>query len=152
MPPATNPTVIVRRARPGDRPGVERLLAAEQLPLAGVERHFSSFLVAVTSGGIIGAVGLERYGDDALLRSAVVAPEARSRGIGALLAMRILDDARANGVKRAYLLTTTAAEWFERYGFRRIERSGIPAALAASDELSGACPDSAVCMEKILGP
>lgn len=144
-------TIIVRRARPEDRPRVDELLAAERLPLAGVADHFENYLVAVTAQGLVGAVGLERYGDVALLRSAVVTPEARGRGVGALLATRVLQEAAAKGVRRVFLLTTTAAAYFEALGFRRTARDQVPAALSASEELSGACPDSAVLMVRDLG-
>lgn len=142
----SHPTIVVRRARPEDRARVEALLAAENLPLAGVAEHFGSFLIAVTAQSIAGAIGLERYGEDALLRSAVVAKEARGRGVGALLAARLLHDAAAAGVRRVFLLTTTAEPWFARIGFRPVPRTELPAALSASAELRGACPDTAVAM------
>ena len=147
---STHSTIIVRRARAEDRPRVEELLASEQLPLAGLADHFGAYLVAVTAQGLAGAIGLERYGDYALLRSAVVAPEARGRGVGALLTARLLQEARTRGVKHVYLLTTTAADYFERLGFRRIPRTELPAELVASEELSGACPDSAISMTRDL--
>jgi amino-acid N-acetyltransferase len=147
---APHSTIIVRRARPEDRPRVDELLASEQLPLAGVGDHFANYLVAVTAQGLVGVIGLERYGDVGLLRSAVVAAGSRARGVGALLAMRVLQDAGSHGVRRVYLLTTTAAEWFERLGFRRIARDEMPAALAASEELRGACPDTAIGMVRDL--
>lgn len=142
----SHPTIVVRRARPEDRARVEALLAAENLPLDGVAEHFAGFLIAVTAQSIAGAIGLERYGEDALLRSAVVAKEARGRGVGALLTARLLSDAAAAGVRRVFLLTTTAEPWFARIGFRPVARAELPAALAASAELRGACPATAVAM------
>ncbi|HET7600112.1 MAG TPA: hypothetical protein VFK09_07450, partial [Gemmatimonadales bacterium] len=50
----------------------------------------------------------------------------------------------------AYLLTTTADRWFRRLGFVPVERSALPAALAGSEELKGACPASAVAMHRAL--
>jgi N-acetylglutamate synthase-like GNAT family acetyltransferase len=45
------------------------LLRDSDLPLAGVEEHFDSFLVARTDeGALAGCVGLETYGDVGLLR------------------------------------------------------------------------------------
>jgi amino-acid N-acetyltransferase len=142
----TQSTIIVRRARAEDRARVEELLQSERLPLEGVADHFENYLIAVTAQGVAGAIGLERYGDYALLRSAVVAPEARGRGVGELLTARVLQEATVRGTRHVYLLTTTAADWFERFGFRRIPRNELPAELNASAELSGACPDTAVCM------
>lgn len=147
---ATHTTIIVRRARPDDRPRVDELLASERLPLEGVGDHFANYLVAVTAEGLVGVIGLERYGDVGLLRSAVVAPPARARGVGALLAERLMQEAAARGTKHVYLITTTAAAYFERLGFRRVPREQLPAELAASAELRGACPDDAICMMRDL--
>lgn len=146
----TLPTVVVRRARPEDLPRIEALLAAERLPLEGVREHLEGFLCAVTAGGLIGAIGMELHGEAALLRSAVVEPGSRRRGIAALLTLRLVEDARRRGARAVYLLTETATGYFERAGFRRVAREEIPAALHASAEFRGACPDTAVCMVKPL--
>jgi amino-acid N-acetyltransferase len=148
----TRPTVAIRRARPGDQPHVERLLAAAGLPVEGVADHFGHYLVAVTARGVVGAIGLETYGAYGLLRSAVVEPGSQGRGIGDLLTIRVLEDARARGMRAVYLLTTTAAAYFERFRFRRVERASLPAELGASAELRGACPESAVAMALELAP
>jgi len=146
MTPGTYATVIVRRARPDDRAAVERLLESAQLPLAGVADHFANFLVAVSASGIVGAAGLERYGEFALLRSCVVAEASRGRGIGVLLTMRLLEGALSSGVRRVYLVTTTAQAWFERLGFKVVPREQALADVGGSAELKGACPDTATCM------
>jgi N-acetylglutamate synthase-like GNAT family acetyltransferase len=62
----------------------------------------------------------------------------------------LLADARARGIHDIYLLTTTAEAWFPRFGFVRIARAAVPAALHASEEFRGACPDSAVVMHTAL--
>ncbi len=98
----------------------------------------------VREDGVIAAVaGLERFGDAALLRSVAVDPHARTRGLGlAVVADRIVA-ARHAGLPAVHLLTTTAADYFARLGFVRIDRGALPAALSGSPELTGACPASA---------
>ncbi len=59
-----------------------------------------------------------------------------------------LDAVRA--LLASVLLTTTAEDWFPRFGFVRIARDAVPAALHASAELRGACPASAAVMQKPL--
>lgn len=145
-------TVIVRRARPENLQAVERLLATARLPLEGLREHFGDFLVAVTAGGVVGAIGLERYGRYGLLRSAVVAEGAQGRGIGGLLTHRLLEQARSHELEAVYLLTTTAAAYFARFGFRPIGRDQLPAELSPSAELRGACPESATAMVFEPGP
>jgi amino-acid N-acetyltransferase len=145
-----NVTVVIRPARPTDLAGVEKLLGSAGLPLAGVPDHLGRYLIATTAGGIVGTVGVEAYPPVGLLRSAAVSDAQRGRGIGALLVMRAVERARGEGLRALYLLTTTAADWFPRYGFRRVERTALPVELNASEELKGACPDTAVCMELVL--
>ena len=72
----------IRRAAKSDLPAVEKLLAASDLPTDGVRDNFSSFVVADDNGAIAGAIGLEKYGSFALLRSAVVSPDHRGNGVG----------------------------------------------------------------------
>src|SRR5262245_43167980 len=107
----------IAAAGPGDLPAVLGLLDDAGLPRAGVTTNFAQFLVARAGQEIVGAVGLERYGTGALLRSLVVAPSHRARGLGATLARHALEVARANGIERVFLLTITAVEFFRRLGF-----------------------------------
>ncbi|MBV9947898.1 MAG: GNAT family N-acetyltransferase, partial [Myxococcales bacterium] len=46
------------------------------------------------------------------------------------------------------LLTTTADSFFPRFGFQHIAREDVPPELRASRELQGACPASAIVMER----
>jgi amino-acid N-acetyltransferase len=121
-------------------------LAGAGLPTAGFAEHFATALVARDEGRLVGCVALELYGDEALLRSLVVDRAARGRGLGEQLSAAALELARQRGARRVWLLTTTAERFFPRFGFRRVERSAVPAALQASAELRGACPASAVAM------
>lgn len=140
----------VRAATGRDYAAVIGLLEAASLPTNGVPPGLDGFLVAERGGWIVGAIGLERYGEAALLRSAVVEPEARGTGLGAALVERLLDAARAAGVREVFLLTTTAEGYFPRFGFGPIAREEVPAAVRASVEFRGACPASAAVMRTLL--
>jgi amino-acid N-acetyltransferase len=142
---------MIRGAEPRDRAGVEALLAGAGLPTEGVDEHLHSFFVEDDGGRLVGAVGLELYGERALLRSVVVAVSARGTGLGSTLTRRALDEARARGVRTVYLLTTTAEAFFPRFGFERTSREEIPEAVQASPELRGACPGTAVAMRLKIG-
>ena len=80
-----------------------------------------------------------------------VAPERRGEGLGQRLTAAALELAREHGVHDVYLLTTTAGDFFPRFGFTPIARNQMAPALAASEELRGACPASAVAMRARLG-
>jgi len=140
----------IRRARPGDAGEIEELLKASGLPVAGASAHIEHFFVAVEGNALAGVIGLEVYGKDGLLRSLAVRGTDRSKGIGSSLYVRLVDEARTLGVKRLVLLTTTAEEYFRTRGFRSVGRDSITGALRESAEFTGACPDSAICMEIIL--
>jgi amino-acid N-acetyltransferase len=140
--------VRLRPASESDYDRVASLLGAAGLPLAGVPRDLAGFEVAERDGRLVGAIALERYGDEGLLRSAVVDPAERGGGIGAALVDRMLDVARERRLRAIYLLTTTAEQWFPRFGFGRVERADVPDAVRASLEFREACPASAVVMRR----
>ena len=138
----------IREATTRDLDAVESLLSANDLPLDGVKENFSSFVVAEDNGEIAGAIGLEKFGSVALLRSAVVSPEYRGSGVGRRLVEQLLERASDEGIEELFLLTTTAEKYFPRFGFSSTSRSAVPAVVKTSAEFQGACPDSAVVMTR----
>ena len=138
----------IRAATSQDLNAVEDLLSASNLPLDGVKDNFSSFVVADDQNGIVGAIGLEKFGSVALLRSAVVSPAYRGSGVGSKLVEKVLERAEEDGIEELFLLTTSAENYFPRFGFTRTTRSAVPLAVRASAEFQGACPDSAAVMTR----
>ena len=137
---------MIRQAERPDLPAVLTLLAEAKLPTEGVAEHFQSFFLADHGGRIVACAGLELLGDAALLRSLVVAPDARGTQLGAAVLRRALHEAhdRREGV---YALTTTAEAYLSRFGFERVARESLPAQLFESRELQDACPSSAAVMK-----
>lgn len=150
------PDFTLRAAGAADWPAVQALLQAHGLPTAGAREHLATFLLAVAGGELVGCAGAEVHGgqgDLALLRSVAVAPGLQGQGIGQALVQRLLHEATRRGIRRVALLTTSAADWFTRFGFGRVDEAEAPAlrrALAASAELQGACPASATLMALTL--
>lgn len=142
----SSPEISLRQAGPADWPAISALLSALQLPLDGAREHLAHFLLAHQGGELVGCAGIERHGDIGLLRSVAVAPGLQRQGLGRRLLAPLLAEARQRGLRQVYLLTTTAADYFARLGFTRVERAALPAALQASAELRGACPASATAM------
>jgi amino-acid N-acetyltransferase len=61
------------------------------------------------------------------------------------------DQARQAGIERLFLLTTMAAGFFARLGYRQIERAEVPVAIRhSSAEFEELCPSPARCMAKGL--
>ena len=145
-------SVTVRPARREDLEHVIVLLQEASLPVLGVAEHLHHFLVAERSGDVVGSIGLEAYKDTALLRSAVVSRREQRKGIGAQLYDALIVYARALRVKRILLLTNTAAAYFERRGFKKIDRQSVTGPVTSSVEFTGACPAHAACMQLLLDP
>jgi amino-acid N-acetyltransferase len=142
--------ITLRPASKKDLGKVRELLTAARLPLDGVSDCIDKFIVAESDGSMVGSIGLERYGDYALLRSAAVAESYRGKGVGHKLVDALLARAASDGVKTMYLLTTTADAWFPEFGFATIDRSWVPDAVMVSREFKGACPATATVMRKNL--
>ena len=136
----------IRRATTGDTDAIVTLVRDADLAVPGVVEHLDTFLVAERDRRAVGAIGLEIRGTDALLRSAVVAPDARGSGIGTSLVNAVLDLARREGVNTLYLLTTSAQGYWVRQGFAVVSRDAVPDAVKRSEEFIGACPASAAAM------
>ncbi len=143
-------STVIRPARRADYGAIAALLRDAGLPLAGVEEHLETFLVAEDSGGIAGAAGLEVYGDVALLRSVVVAVARRGRRLGQALVAAAVAQAQRRGVRELALLTAGAAPFFARLGFQEVPREGLDPRLFASAELGSACCAFAVAMHRRL--
>ena len=145
-------TFIIRSASPRDLPAVKFLLTASNLPLDGLEEQFGeAYAVAVAGDEVVGAEGIEVYERSGLLRSAVVHPDWRGRGVGDALTRDRLEWARRAGLERVYLLTTTAESYFPRFGFTRVDRAEAPSEIRESREFASACPASAAFMAVDLG-
>jgi amino-acid N-acetyltransferase len=140
----------VGRATSADLLAVRALLEHHGLPLAGVDEHVDTMIVARDESRIVGAAALELYADGALLRSVAVHPSAQGHRIGHRLTEAALDLAKARGVEEVFLLTTTAEGFFPRFGFQPIARAEVPASVQTSVEFRSACPASAVVMHKRL--
>ncbi|HLV97050.1 MAG TPA: arsenic resistance N-acetyltransferase ArsN2 [Ktedonobacterales bacterium] len=142
---------MIRQATPHDWPQIAPLLTTADLPLDGAEEHLSEFFLAFRGNALIGSAGLERYGDIALLRSVAVAPSERGQRLGQTLVQRALAEVASQGVRQVVLLTTTASDFFPRFGFHVINRTEVPLAAQASVEFQEACPTSATIMSLMLG-
>ncbi len=94
---------------------------------------YADFLVLHNENGFVGCVGLEVYGEAAILRSLAVMKSARGVGYGWLLADTAVTLARYRGVKRIYLLTSDASDFFAaKLGFRVVDISTVSHAVANS--------------------
>lgn len=141
-------------ATAADRPLIRALLTEARLPVADLDAapQPTFWVVRDDSGRPVGAIGLERHGDAALLRSLVVTPGQRLHGLGRTLVRTVEQHAQATGIARLVLLTETAETFFRRLDYAAIDRDRAPPAVASSAEFRTLCPSTAVCMTKRLSP
>jgi amino-acid N-acetyltransferase len=137
-----NPTF--RSAQERDWDAIAGLLQSASLPLDGAQEHLTNFVLAYDGEQLAGVAGMECYGDVGLLRSVAVANP--RQGLGQRLVQRVLQRAAQQGMQQIVLLTTTAADYFPRFGFQVISRADAPTAAYQSVEFQGACPDSSTVM------
>lgn len=138
------------RARPL-RTTVAALLDAADLPSADLtDWHMEHFFFCGNPEAPNGLVGMELCGASALLRSLVVEPDTRATGLGSALVEHAEAHARAHGAKAMYLLTTTAAGFFEHRGYAVAARDSAPAEIRATREFADICPASSAFMVKHL--
>ncbi len=123
----------VMPARRGDLDDIRALVARAGLREQIDDDDFPSFFCLRNEAGLASVVALEVYDDEAILRSLAVAPEWRGGGYGWLLADTAINHARYRGVRRIYLLTEIASDFFAaKHGFRVVDRSTVSPAVAAS--------------------
>lgn len=142
------PDVRIDKATADDSGAIAEFLERANLPIDGLPSHLPTTFVARRNGRLVGTVALELYPDGALLRSVAVDASLRGHGLGHRLVEAAITDAEARGVRAIYLLTTTAEQFFPRFGFVRITRDEVPASVRSSVEFTAACPASATVMRR----
>ena len=142
--------IHLRAATSDDLPAMAALLAAEGLPQAGVAEGITHFQVLDDGQGVVAAAGIEAHGSSALLRSVVVAPAHRGRGLARRLTEHMLQHARGLGLESMYLLTMDADEDFAGLGFTPVSRDDAPLEILHCQQIRELCPDTAVLMRKAV--
>lgn len=139
----------LRQAGTEDWELIKALLIESDLPVDDLcVNKLDGFLVAEDGPELVGLIGLQLYGAIGLLRSLVVAREARRLGLGGKLIGALESAAEAAGVTELWLLTIDAENFFERHGFEIMARDEAPASIQQTEEFSDLCPGTAFLMRK----
>lgn len=139
----------LRQAQPTDWQTVKRLLAESGLPTEDLgPGQLDGFLVAEDGDEIVGLIGLEVFGTTGLLRSLVVASDARRAGLGGKLVGSLESAAQTAGIEALWLLTIDAEKFFQRQGFTIVDRDYVPDSIRQTEEFGDLCPDTAYLMMK----
>lgn len=129
----------------GSDPLLRQALADASLPTEDLLEPNRRFFKATSQNGdLLGFSGVELCDGCVLLRSVVVLPGQRQSGLGKVLVEKTLQ--MVGNPENVFLVTKSAAPFFERLGFIEVPRGAVPASILATRQLSSICPASATVM------
>lgn len=136
-------------ASPDQFPNAIELISTSGLPVDDISSGTQLFVME-DSDEVIGTVAVEYNFNDALLRSLSVKENKRGHGVGQQLVDFIEDYVKKQGVLTIYLLTTTAAAFFQNRDYTIVPRETAPDFIQTTSEFRSVCPSTAVFMKKKL--
>jgi len=124
---------VLRRARVPDVPVMQKIInfyagRDEMLPrsLNELYENVRDYFVLERGGEVVGCCALHvTWSDLAEVKGLAVREDCRGRSLGEMLVQACLTDAREFGVTRLFVLTYIP-DYFERFGFQRVEKSELP--------------------------
>jgi amino-acid N-acetyltransferase len=132
-----------------ERDQIVSLLAESGLPVSDISRaHLPLFFGIQSDSCLIAVIGLELFGPVGLIRSLAVSKVCRGQRVGRQLVDFAEYYAAERGVETVFLLTTTAAVFFQQLGYGQVARSDVPQAIRITSQFSSLCPASSVVLSK----
>ncbi len=121
------------KARINDIPQIHKLVnyfadKGEMLPraLSELYENMRDFFVVRDGEKLVACAALRIFWSDlAEVRAVCVAEEIQDKGAGALLIRACLEEARSMGIESIFCLTYMPG-FFERFGFRQIDKNELP--------------------------
>ena len=145
------PRVFAHPLKLGERGALSKALVRARLPVDDVEAPGPLFWRFETADSMpVGFGGLEIHGEDALLRSLLILPPLRSRGLGAALVAQLEIEAALHGCRAVWLLTEAASGFFDRLGYAKCDRAVVPEKIRETPQFAALCPASADVLVKRL--
>jgi amino-acid N-acetyltransferase len=132
---ARDPLVKLRRASIddiGDLLALIRPLEEQNILVRRSREHLemeiTSYILLEHDNRICGCVAMHPFADEATAELACLAvlPERRNAGFGEMLLDQVEYQARTQGLKSLFVLTTKTAHWFIERGFVEAEPSSLP--------------------------
>jgi amino-acid N-acetyltransferase len=135
-----------RQAIESDFRAIHDLLECHDLPANDCKEHLKNFVVAVEDDKIVGVGGFEHCENSGLLRSFAIHQAYEGLGIAKRIFEKLKANAKSLKIEKFYLLTTTASEYFKRFGFSECPRGKAPTSIVDTKQFRELCPDSASMM------
>jgi len=118
--------LTIRTATENEYRAIIHLLASNHLPTADIYEKNITLFIGLIENEIVATIGIETYGNEALLRSLCVKEGFKNQKLGEQMLSYLLSFCKTKNIKTLYLLTTTAEHYFVRYGFEKITRDETP--------------------------
>jgi amino-acid N-acetyltransferase len=123
----------LRRARAADVPAIQRLINSfadrdEMLPrsLNELYENLRDYFVVEARDRVAGCCALHvTWADLGEIKGLAVREEHRGCGLGGRLVEQCMEDARALGLPRIFVLTYIP-DYFERFGFQHVDKADLP--------------------------
>jgi len=147
------PPARFRQATPDDAAAIRSLLQEAGLYADGVENRLDGTMVSgehPEAHAIDATACLQTEDGFSVLRSVAVRKSLQGKGLGMLAVAAAIGRARAEGGHRVSLFTETAPSFFERLGFRNVDRSELPEPVRSSSHAAEECAATAVAMIRDL--
>jgi len=139
---------MIRKARIADVPAIQALINgfADEGKMLHRSRnqlyhHLRSYFVVEREGEVAGCAALHLFGAElAEIKSIAVREDMQGYGYGRMLVKACLQEAKELGIPRVFALTFQP-EFFQKSGFRRVERDELPAFIWAECLFCPGYPD-----------
>lgn len=138
--------IIIRSMIDKDMTTVKQLLTKANLScdhLQSGQRHYF-VLENPQLQFILGAIGLEKYDHDGLLRTFVIERTLWDKELGTKCMNILLHYARQQGLKRLYLVSTATKQFFTELGFVPIDREKLPPTLLQTEPVQNSRVDGQI--------
>lgn len=137
--------------RGGEVEIVKTLVAASGLHSDDLSfETLSHFIMARKGDRIVGIIGLEMGGNDALVRSLTVDREFHGKGVARGLLNAVERYARSREISALFVLTVKEKAFFEQQGYVSMDRKAVPEAIRAGAEFQRLDQDEVACLCKKL--
>ena len=95
-------------------------------PLSELYENIRDYYVYIENGSVVGCAALHIFWKDlAEIKSIAVEEDYQKRGIGKQLIQKCLEEGKVLGINRLLVLTYIP-EFFERMGFKRVDKELLP--------------------------
>ena len=95
-------------------------------PLSELYENIRDYYVYIENGSVVGCAALHIFWKDlAEIKSMAVEEDYQKRGIGKQLIQKCLEEGKVLGINRLFALTYIP-EFFERMGFKRVDKELLP--------------------------